>query len=232
LLELKDDIIGVWRMKINLDLHIHTNHSQDGFSNIDTVVNRVKEQGLQGYAITDHDSIAGIPEALEKKKGLIVIPAVEISARGAHVIALEPNQIIPPFLSLPETLDRIHEQGATAILAHPFGLPRSWVNMKQIEKMSFDAIEVANSAQIPYGLICKHNQKLADHLGLPVTGGSDSHIPETIGKAFTIIESQSTEIEDIVKAIKKGNTICVGKGVKISSRLKLFWLKNSRFLRK
>lgn len=218
-------------MKLKLDLHIHTNYSRDGFSNIETVVKRVNEQKLHGYAITDHDSIAGIPEALKKKRGLIVIPAVEISAKGAHVLALEPNQIIPHSLSLPETVERIHEQGATAILAHPYGLPRSWVNMKQIEKTSFDAIEVANSAQIPYDLICKHNQKLAKQLELPVTGGSDSHIPETIGRAYTIIESESTEIEDIVMAIKQGKTSYEGKGTKISSRLKLLWLKNSRFLR-
>ena len=36
------------------------------------------------------------------------------------------------------------------------------MNINQVEGAGFDAIEVANSAQIPYDYICGLNQKLAD----------------------------------------------------------------------
>lgn len=219
-------------MKLKIDLHVHTVHSHDAFSNIDTVNKRLIKQGLHGYAITDHNTISGIPEALKKKENLIIIPALEISATGAHILALEPSELIPPDLSIFETVHRIHEQGATAVLAHPYRMPRSWINMKKIAEAGFDAIEVANSAQIPYRFICKINQRLASKLGLPVTGGSDSHIPETIGKAYTIIESQSKEIDDIIKAIKQGKTRYAGVGTGINIRLKQIWLKKSIFFRK
>jgi predicted metal-dependent phosphoesterase TrpH len=104
--------------------------------------------------------------------------------------------------------------------------------MKKIAEAGFDAIEVANSAQIPYRFICKINKRLATKLGLPMTGGSDSHIPETIGKSYTIIESQSNEIDDIIKAIKQGKTSYAGEGTEIKNRLKQIWLKKPIFFRK
>jgi len=193
-------------MELKLDLHLHSDYSPDSFNSIDEINNRINEQGFDGYALADHDTIKGLDEAHEKSGDLVFVPALEVSAKRAHVVALDPVEVIPPGLSLPETVDLIHDQGATAILAHPYGLPRSWPQMRQVEVANLDAIEVANSAQVPYDYICNLNQKLADRLGLPTTGGSDSHVPETVGRSYTIVESESTDYLDVIKAIKLGHT--------------------------
>ncbi len=193
-------------MELKLDLHLHSVYSPDSFNSIDDINARIIEEGFDGYALADHDTIKGLDEARQKSGDLVFIPAMEVSARRAHVIALDPVEVVPPGLSLPETVDLIHDQGATAILAHPYGLPRSWPQMRQVESANLDAIEVANSAQVPYDVICGLNQKLADRLGLPITGGSDSHIPETVGRSYTIVESESTDYLDVIKAIKLGHT--------------------------
>jgi len=193
-------------MELKLDLHIHSVYSSDSFNSIYDINRRIKEQGFDGYALADHDTINGLDEAYEKSGDIVFVPAMEISARRAHVLAFDPTEVVPPGLSLAETVDLIRDQGAMAILAHPYGLPRSWPQMDQVEAANLDGIEVANSAQFPYEFICDLNQKLADRLGLPVTGGSDSHIPETIGRAYTIIESESTGFLDVLKAIKLGRT--------------------------
>jgi predicted metal-dependent phosphoesterase TrpH len=203
-------------LRLKLDLHIHSEYSTDAFNTIDLINNKIKGIGYDGYALADHDTIEGLKEANEKKGELIFLPALEVSARGAHIIALNPTDIIKPGLSLSETVEVIHEQGATAILAHPYSLPRSWVSINQVREASFDAIEVANSTQIPYNYICALNQKLADRLGLPATGGSDSHIPETIGRSYTIIESESTEPDDIIEAIRLGRTTVGGSYMRIT----------------
>ena len=177
-------------MKIRIDLHVHSKYSKDSVSDINTIVRRIKQQGLDGYGICDHDTLMGIPEAIKKREDLTVIPAIEISAKNAHIIALDPNESIPPNQSIIETVEQIHDQGATAVLAHPYSLPKNWVKITQIKMAKLDAIEVANSMQIPYNMICNLSQELANKLKLPATGGSDSHIPETIGNAFTIIETK------------------------------------------
>ncbi|HUV34352.1 MAG TPA: PHP-associated domain-containing protein, partial [Candidatus Desulfaltia sp.] len=113
----------------------------------------------------------------------------------------------------------IHGQGATAVLAHPYGLPRTWISINSAIDARLDAIEVANSAQIPYNYIRALNEALADRLGLPQTGGSDSHIPDTIGRAYTIVETASRDPEDIVKSIRGGLTTVHGTGITLTERI-------------
>ncbi len=193
-------------MELKLDLHIHSTYSPDSFSSVDTIISRIREIGFQGYALADHDTMDGLQEALLKSGNLAVIPAMEVSANGAHILVLDPTETMPIGLKISEVVDRVHDQGATAILAHPYGLPRSWPSLDEVEDTSFDAIEVANSAQVPYEVICELNRRLALRLGLPITGGSDSHIPATIGRSYTIVESESNDYHDVIKAIKLGRT--------------------------
>lgn len=204
---------------MKLDLHVHTTHSHDGFNTLQDITRRLKEEGLDGYAIADHDTLTGIPEALKNSGGLVVIPAVEISARGAHILALQPTESIPTGQTMAETVDSVHGQGATAVLAHPYGLPRTWISINSAKRAKLDAVEVANSAQMPYDYIRNLNEGLADRLGLPQTGGSDSHIPETIGRAYTVVETPSRDAEDIVRSIRGGLTTVHGTGTTIMERI-------------
>jgi len=206
-------------LKLKLDLHIHTVHSPDGFNTHHDITRRLKEEGLDGYAVADHDTLTGIPEALKNSEGLAVVPAVEVTARGAHILALQPTEPIPIGRTIAETVDTIHGQGATAVLAHPYGLPRTWISINSAIDARLDAIEVANSAQIPYNYIRALNEALADRLGLPQTGGSDSHIPDTIGRAYTIVETASRDPEDIVKSIRGGLTTVHGTGITLTERI-------------
>ena len=148
-----------------------------------------------------------------------MIPAMEVSAIGAHILVLDPSEELPMGLKIQEVVDYVHDQGATAILAHPYGLPRSWPKIKEIEESKLDAIEVANSAQFPYEFICGLNRKLADRLSLPITGGSDSHLPATIGRSYTLVDSESTDYNDVIKAIRSGRTKVGGSNTRISERL-------------
>lgn len=63
-----------------VDLHVHTTAS-DGTLTPKQVVALAKESGLAAIAITDHDTVAGLREALEAgdDQQLHVIPGVEIS---------------------------------------------------------------------------------------------------------------------------------------------------------
>lgn len=217
-------------MKLRLDLHIHSTYSPDSFNTIDTIHQRLQEQGFNGYALADHDTIKGHTEAIEKAGELTIIPALEVSAKGVHILAFDPTELVHPYLSMAETVEHIHDQGATAILAHPYGLPKSWVKINEVREAGFDAIEVANSAQIPYDYICGKNRRLAEELGLPMTGGSDSHIPETIGRSFTVVETDSQSKDDVIKAIRLGRTSVGGTYTHITEWFSKNFRKKRRVL--
>ncbi len=74
-----------------IDLHIHSNFS-DGTWLPDEVVSYAARIGLSTIALTDHDNVSGIPEALSagEKYGVEVIPGVEITSyhRGVETHVL------------------------------------------------------------------------------------------------------------------------------------------------
>ncbi len=65
-----------------IDLHIHSTAS-DGSYTPEEVVRLAKERGLKAIALTDHDTVDGLPSAVAEGQALSVevIPGVEISAR-------------------------------------------------------------------------------------------------------------------------------------------------------
>ena len=68
-----------------IDLHLHTTHSDGSFTTSE-VLAFAKEAGVTALAITDHDIVDGIPEAIAAGAllGIEVIPGVEISSRHAE----------------------------------------------------------------------------------------------------------------------------------------------------
>ena len=66
-----------------IDLHTHSNCS-DGSMSPSELVLHAAEKGLAAIALTDHDTVDGIKEAVAKGKecGIEVVPAIEFSARS------------------------------------------------------------------------------------------------------------------------------------------------------
>ena len=76
-----------------VDLHVHSNASDGTFSPAE-LVTAAKKAGLSAFALTDHDTVSGIDEAVEAAKGtgIEVIPGIEISTgflnREIHIVGL------------------------------------------------------------------------------------------------------------------------------------------------
>ncbi|CAK9167080.1 unnamed protein product [Ilex paraguariensis] len=79
-----DDDFGVqWsrgKEKLVFELHSHSTCS-DGFLSPTKLVERAHQNGVKVLSLTDHDTMSGIPEALEaaRRFGIKIIPGVEIS---------------------------------------------------------------------------------------------------------------------------------------------------------
>lgn len=76
-----------------IDLHVHSNAS-DGTYTPRELVLYAEEKGLAAFALTDHDTVKGVFEAVEAAKGreLEVIPGIEISSEykggDIHILGL------------------------------------------------------------------------------------------------------------------------------------------------
>jgi 3',5'-nucleoside bisphosphate phosphatase len=68
-------------MPLRFDLQSHSTHS-DGALPAAEVVARAAEAGVELLALSDHDTVGGVSEAIEagREHGVAIVPAVEISA--------------------------------------------------------------------------------------------------------------------------------------------------------
>lgn len=92
-----------------VDLHVHSNASDGTFSS-SQVVELAKNAGLDAFALTDHDTTAGVPEALEKGRDLNieVIPGIEVSSSfdgtEIHILGLFVNSDDPVLAAMLEKM--------------------------------------------------------------------------------------------------------------------------------
>lgn len=92
-----------------IDLHVHTTAS-DGTLSPSETVELAANRGLRAVAITDHDTLDGIAEALSasRKNGLEVLPGIELSSEteqgGVHIVGLMLDYTNASFLQMLDTL--------------------------------------------------------------------------------------------------------------------------------
>ncbi|MCD6529167.1 PHP domain-containing protein [Candidatus Bathyarchaeota archaeon] len=213
---------------LKIDFHVHTLYSHDSKTSLKEVLVYARRRGLDGVAITDHDTIEGAIELskLCNKKGtpFIVIPGLEVSSKHGHILALNVNDLVKPGRDIVETIDEIHDKGGLAVLAHPFSLFKG-IPLRELKRAeNADAMEVINSCAVPFSLSVHLGKRYARVLRLPEVAGSDAHIPEVIGLSYCEVYSDP-DVEEILNAIRKGYTKPHGSGIPIYERIKAFLRK-------
>lgn len=198
---------------------MHTCYSHDAVITPKQLITYSKKQGLDGVAITDHDTIQGALELINSKE-LIIIPGIEVSTPQGHVLALNVTETIPPKLNIWETVEKTHELGGIAVVAHPSVMLKG-LRTSMHKDLNFDAVEVINSAAFPFFLFTYLNRRMAANLNLPQTAGSDAHYALEIGFAYTLVDTDA-DVDEIVEAIRKGVTVPFGKAIPWGIRFKRF----------
>lgn len=183
---------------LKLDLHVHTVGSQDAHIKINELPRIIQRKGLDGVAITEHDNFD--PPAFDD---VIILPGVEVSSSEGHIIALGVQKTIPPNLAADETIQRIHSQGGIAIIPHPYDPVCECVKIAHLKAIP-DAVETLNADALSFIISSWLAKRDAHKFSLPEVGGSDSHIPETVGDCYTLIDSKTRCVSDILAAIRAG----------------------------
>jgi len=191
---------------LKLDLHIHSQYSDDGIGSPKEIIKNLKMRGLHGMAITDHNTIEGSLKALKvAPKDFIVIPGVEITTLDGHMIALGVKENIERELSIDETIEKIIDLGGTPIVPHLYR-NMSGIKKEKLKKIhtKLSAIEVFNSCSVPQTNL--KSVKIAKKYNLGGTGGSDSHDPAYAGYGYTVVNSTDFNKDSIISEINKKKT--------------------------
>ena len=188
-----------------IDLHAHTRffhgHPRVGAA-FDPVGARLlawaaASRGLDGVALTNHDYYrsfdgAGLPASVS------LVPGIEVTTTHGHVLVVGPD---PPAETDPgeptpgEVVDRAHDRGCAAIVAHPYRNS----TVRDLD-LPFDAVEVNGKHPRTHARVAK----LADERGLPLVGGSDAHYPAEVSRAYTRIDTDDPSPSGVAEAIRAG----------------------------
>jgi glycosyltransferase involved in cell wall biosynthesis/histidinol phosphatase-like PHP family hydrolase len=171
------------RKLIDVDLHMHTDHSPDCATPVDTLLETAKARGLGAIAVTDHNVISGAHEARDRADGIKVIVAEEVkTANQGEVIGLFIEDHIPRGMSMEETIAEIHRQGGLVYMPHPFDRMHAVPDYEHLLNVvdDVDAIEVFN-ARVAVRAFNEEAVKFARKYRIPAGAGSDSHVPQGLG---------------------------------------------------
>ncbi len=185
-----------------VDLHVHTTIS-DGLSTPSQVVDAAVERGLNGIAITDHDSVEGINAALNRGRlydEFYVIPGIEFSCvyldKEVHLLGYFFDYKSPAVVS---TTKKLRNGRVTR-------------GKKIIKKLNSLGINIKLED------VMKHAKK--NYIGRPHIGRAliDKNYVTSMEEAFTkyldrgkpgYIESYKLQIEEVIKLIHNEGGIVV-----------------------
>lgn len=195
------------------DLQVHTDASPCSPASPERMVRAASRAGLDGVAITDHDTMANVDRArAAAPDDLDVIPGVEVTTTQGHLLALYVEEA-PPKTDPVGVVESIHDQGGIALLSHPFDELRQYYDADlEVIATAVDGVETANSRCVREAFN-RRAREFADSHGLSVTGGSDAHFPMEVGRAYTTVPDRPRE------AIRNGTTAGVGRGRYLSGHV-------------
>jgi predicted metal-dependent phosphoesterase TrpH len=199
---------------LKLDLHVHTIESYDAHTRREELPAIIKTRGLDGVAVTEHNKFDP-----PKLGDALTLPGVEISSRNGHIIALGIQEMIPARLPADETIHRIHEQDGVAIIPHPYDPVCECVRIARL-KTRPEAVETVNADALWFYVSNWLARRDAAKFKLPQVGGSDSHIPQTIGDAYTIVDTPSTSPKAVLDAIRSGKVRAEGNATSVRNKLR------------
>ena len=197
---------------MKIDLHIITSHTHNCDNDVERLIGRAKDAGLDAIAITDIDTMSACSIATKTADTILVIPGMTINTdRGTHLIGLFlTDEIIARDIF--EVIDEIHAQGGLVCVPYPYrphvGLlfNRYKNNLYTGDDMTrimsrIDLIEVCTygASEDELAATDQYVQSVPD---IPLVAGSYPRIEDHVGRAYVELEDITTDsLETVRKAL-------------------------------
>ncbi|MFB6088516.1 MAG: PHP domain-containing protein [Candidatus Aenigmatarchaeota archaeon] len=194
---------------MKIDLHTHTEYSHDSRLPIERIIEIAKRKGLDGIAITDHNTFKGVERAIEMNlDDFLIIRGEEITSDRGDILGLFIEEKIESRRYL-EVINEIKDKGGLVILPHPFDIHRGehFKNVEEI-KDNIDGVEVYNSRYI-YNKANEEAVEFARKNDLIKTGGSDTHTIFGVGNCY--VETEASDLEEFRKKLEDKDVKVRGK---------------------
>ena len=198
-----------------IDIHVHSNNSENVPFSIEQVIAQAKQNGLDGICLTDTHSLAGLAEAkrLGAEADLVVLLGFEALTDCGHFLAFLPE---PEGLDISSLLqfddqgrasykylaDQVERLGGVIIAAHPYDRSTEESPGDSIVQLKgISAVEVLNASRT--SMANELAEEVAAGSGLPGVGGSDARESlDLFGKVATLFGKQLQNEADLIACIK------------------------------
>lgn len=202
---------------MKFDLHCHTKSgSIDARVSLERYIELLKQQGFHGMLVTDHDSYRGYRQWRNSVSSLqagsfVVLEGIEYDTKDAgHFLVIMPDGVQLDLLrirgmSIEQLIHVVHHMGGILGPAHPFGSKSSSAMFfKKVRRnprifYEFDFVEGFNTCESAQAN--RIARLMAARYGKPCTGGSDSHEEKYVGMAYTEIDADIRNNDDLIEAI-------------------------------
>jgi len=202
-----------------IDLHIHTHRYSDcSFIAPESLIIRAREEGLDGFALTEH-GMRWPEEEFEELRHqaaafqLLVLNGQEIftttpdGRMEGEFLVFGISWSLTGMYGAAQLIDLVHDHGGIVVAAHPYKFSRNGRSLyygagDRIYQLKVDAVELCHPDQNE-----RARKKVAQVMAachLPGTGGSDAHVASAVGTCYTLFEHNVTSEEEVIAEIKRG----------------------------
>jgi predicted metal-dependent phosphoesterase TrpH len=193
---------------LKIDFHTHTAEDpQDRISySARDLINRAAAAGFEALAVTNHNAVTWDADlaAYAGTKGLLLLPGVELTMEGCHVLVINPGFAVEPGRRyVLADIPRLKTPESLFIAPHPFFIIFQSLG-RRLEPLLpyFDAIEFGSY----YNRLINFNRpalRLAARSGKPVVATSDCHTSWQFGRGYALVDAEKS-LPAIVAAVKAG----------------------------
>jgi predicted metal-dependent phosphoesterase TrpH len=185
------------------DLHVHTALSPCSNMNIDDIVVRARQRGLDGICITDHNTMDirhAIAEGIQEN-GLCVLFGMEYSTPQGDFLIFGQFEDLASDLDGDLLLSTVRNRGGAAVAAHPFRKARP-TDERLVRSSLCCGVERINGRNT----FSENSavERWIRRYRLTQCGGSDAHTLDELGTFATRFFMPVRSRADLIQALDRG----------------------------